>query len=301
MVRQAREAIALTQVNGERSFEVIQDVLSLMSKLDWRLPPPVQGQQVHRLIRERTGCSDPYAAIKAKMNQQALDSYHIWQRQFRRSFEPLQAAARLAIIGNLWDVGAKTQMDQAGVLVAFEQALTAPLCGSIEEFARAVRQAQSILYLADNAGEIVFDRDLLSQLPLGHLTVAVRGKPVLNDATLADAKVAGLFDLCEVISNGSDAPGTLLQDCSLRFRTRFETADLVIAKGQGNYESLAGCKHPNIFFLLKAKCGVLSEALGVPVGSLVIHRQTPPHADAACDGAQSTSLKNPDFTYEYRN
>jgi uncharacterized protein with ATP-grasp and redox domains len=186
----------------------------------------------------------------------------------------MEAAVRLAIVGNLLDVGAKTQLDDNAVLAAFQNALTAPLRGSVEELSEAIRNARSILYLADNAGEIVFDRDLLAQIPLGNLAVAVRGYPVLNDATLADAEQAGVSHLCELISNGSDAPGTILKDCSSTFQDRFESADLVISKGQGNYETLAGTdKH--IFFLLKIKCDVLSKTIGFPLGSLVLHHQRP--------------------------
>ncbi|MGA9452370.1 MAG: ARMT1-like domain-containing protein [Verrucomicrobiia bacterium] len=119
-----------------------------------------------------------------------------------------------------------------------------------------------------------FDRDLLAQLPPGNFTVAVRGAPVLNGATLADAEWAGLAGFCEIITNGSDAPGTLLGDCSPEFRARFAAADVVIAKGQVNYESLAGVNQ-NIFFLLKVKCPVIAERLQCPVGGLVLHHLLP--------------------------
>ncbi|MCW5552038.1 MAG: DUF89 family protein [Verrucomicrobiae bacterium] len=274
MLRQAREAIAYAGLDTEAGFQVLQQVMRLMSELDWTLPPPVLGQQVHRLIRELTGNPDPYAQVKERMNQQAARLYPFWHSILRQAHEPLDAAVRLAIMGNLMDVGAKTQMDDSALRAAFESALSAPLRGSLAELAAAIRRARSILYLADNAGEIVFDRDLLAQLPLGNFTVAVRGSPVLNDATLADAEQAGLPGFCEVISNGSDAPGTLLPDCSPEFRDRFATADLIIAKGQGNYESLAGVDK-EIFFLLKIKCDVLSRDLGWPRGSLVLHHQQP--------------------------
>jgi len=274
MLRQAREAITYSGVETEAGFEVLRRVLRLMSELDWTLPPPVLGQQVHRLIRQLTGNSDPYAAVKERMNQQAAKLYPMWHRLFWEAHPLLEAAVRLAIVGNLLDVGAKTQLDAASVRAAFDDALTAPLRGSVEELSAAIRSARFILYLADNAGEIVFDRDLLAQLPLGNFAVAVRGSPVLNDSTVADAQQAGLPDYCEVISNGSDAPGTVLEDCSPAFREQFAAADLVIAKGQGNYESLAGTdKH--IFFLLKIKCDVLSQDLGWPLGSLVLHHQRP--------------------------
>jgi hypothetical protein len=272
MLRQAREAIAYSGVETEAGFQVLRRVLRLMSELDWNRPPPVLGQQVHRLIRQLTGNPDPYAAFKDRMNQQAARLYPMWHAIFRQAHTPLDAAVRLAIVGNLLDVGAKTQLDAASVRAAFEGALSAPLRGAIDEFAEALRRARSILYLADNAGEIVFDRDLLAQLPLGRFVVAVRGGPVLSDATVADAEQAGLPQYCGIISNGSDAPGTLLDDCSPAFRGQFAAADLIIAKGQGNYESLAGVDK-EIFFLLKIKCEVLSQRLGWPLGSLVLHHQ----------------------------
>jgi hypothetical protein len=283
MLRQAREAIAFSGADTETGFAVLRRVLRLMSELDWTLSPPVLGQQVHRLIRESTGNPDPYASVKERLNQQAAHLYPLWHSIFRRAHSALDTAVRLAIVGNLLDVGAKTQLDATGVRAAFEDALSAPLRGSLDELADAIRAARSILYLADNAGEIWFDRDLLAQLPLGNYTVVVRGSPVLNDATLADAEQAGLPDFCEVITNGSDAPGTLLADCSAQFHERFAAADLIIAKGQGNYESLAGVDK-EIFFLLKIKCDVLSRHLGWPRGSLVLHHQRPASRSTDTEG-----------------
>lgn len=287
MLRQAREAIAYAGLDTEAGFQVLQQVMRLMSELDWAQPPPVLGQQVHRLIRQLTACPDPYAHVKARMNQQAARLYPLWHSILRQAHAPLDAAVRLAIIGNLLDVGAKTQMDDCALRAAFEAGLSAPLRGAIEELAEAIHRARSILYLADNAGEIIFDRDLLAQLPLGNFTVAVRGRPVLNDATLADAEQAGLRHFCEVISNGSDAPGTLLADCSPEFRERFATADLIIAKGQGNYESLAGVPK-EVFFLLKIKCDLLSRDLGWPLGSLVLHHQRPAPQSTGHDALQQS-------------
>ncbi len=272
MLRQAQEAIALAGIGTETGFAVLRRVLRLMSDLDWTLPPPVLGQRVHRLIRDLTQNPDPYAAVKARMNQRAGELHPYWERMFRGYFPPLEAAVRLAIVGNLLDSGARMESATLAMDAAFRDALSAPLRGSVDELASAVRGARSILYLADNAGEIVFDRDLLAKLPLGNIVVAVRGSPVLNDATLVDAEQAGLLEFCDVISNGSDAPGTLLADCSLEFRERFAAADLVIAKGQGNYECLAGTDK-QVFFLLKIKCRVLSQNLGWPIGSLVLHHQ----------------------------
>jgi uncharacterized protein with ATP-grasp and redox domains len=167
------------------------------------------------------------------------------------------------------DLALATELSETRLRAAVTESLNEPLNGDIEEFERAVAQATRILYLTDNAGEIVFDRLLIEQLPRERVTVAVRGAPVINDATLADAEVAGIPNLVPVIDNGSDAPGTLLEDCSQSFRRHFEEADLIISKGQGNFETLRESCRP-IFFLLRAKCDAVAQDLGCPLGQMIL-------------------------------
>jgi len=154
---------------------------------------------------------------------------------------------------------------------SISEALGAPPFPAQNEFRQAVAGARSILYLADNAGEIVFDRLLIEQLSPARVTLAVRRRPVINDATMADARSAGLHEIVEIVANGSDAPGTILEDCSQKFVRRFGAADLILAKGQGNFETLSDDPR-NIFFLFKAKCLVIAAHAGQPVGSYVLAR-----------------------------
>ena len=147
--------------------------------------------------------------------------------------------------------------------------MSGQLLGDIELLSKTVRSVDNILYLGDNCGEIVFDRLLIEQLPLHKVTFAVRGSSVINDATLADAEATGMTDLVKVIDNGSDAPGTIIENCSDAFRQRFDRADLVISKGQGNYEALSDVDK-DIFFLLKAKCPLIAQYIGCDLGSPVI-------------------------------
>jgi len=141
-----------------------------------------------------------------------------------------------------------------------------PLRESIEEFSDSVHCSRQILYLADNAGEIFFDRLLIEQLPHEKVTLAVKGGPIINDATRRDAMAAGLDDLVDLIDTGSDAPGILLYNCFTKFRRHFANADLIISKGQGNYEALH--RSPlNIFFLFKVKCSHVAGQLGCPINS----------------------------------
>jgi uncharacterized protein with ATP-grasp and redox domains len=165
-------------------------------------------------------------------------------------------------------MGPYNHIDNLLVQQALDQALQGMLEWDQERFLELVDQADSILYLTDNAGEIVFDRLLIEQLPLHKITVAVRGFPVLNDATLEDAKEVGLDRLVKVMNNGSDAPGTILNDCSVDFVESFHRADLIIAKGQGNYETLSNHRK-HIIFMLKAKCPVIARDIGCKVGDMV--------------------------------
>jgi hypothetical protein len=141
-----------------------------------------------------------------------------------------------------------------------------------------------VLYLGDNAGETVFDRVLIEALEPPVL-YAVKGGPVLNDATLDDALAAGLETCATIIDNGSRAPGTVLDLCSAEFRGAFDAAPLVIAKGQANYETLSEAG-PRVFCLLQAKCPVIAEDMRVPVGSTIVRRSTGPR-DAASSARAS--------------
>ncbi|HQH71424.1 MAG TPA: ARMT1-like domain-containing protein, partial [bacterium] len=182
--------------------------------------------------------------------------------------DPLITAARLAIAGNVIDMGVNGTVTETDVRRSIQHALEEPFTGDSAGFQQAIVQARDILYLADNAGEIVFDRLLIEQLPPGRVTVAVRGAPILNDATLTDARAVGLHEIAEIIDNGSDAPGTVLEDCSPEFNRRFAAAGLILAKGQGNFETLND-ESRGIFFLFKAKCPVIAAHAGVPVGAQV--------------------------------
>lgn len=274
LLRQVHEAIALATADPWRREAALRQTLRFVDHLEWAESPPILAQRLHAFIRQALEDPDPYAEVKAQLNQRAARLFPIWRRRFHEAFPPLEAAVRLAIVGNLFDVGAKTQLSDTAVLASFEEGLTAPLLGRIEPFSDAIRTARRVLYLADNAGEIVFDRDLLAQLRVGCFAVAVRGGPILNDATLTDAEEAGVAEVGEVIANGSDAPGTVLEDCSPAFRAAFADADLVIGKGQGNFETLAAV-NKSTFHLLKVKCSPVAEALRCPVGSLVPHHRSP--------------------------
>ena len=270
-VRQALGAVRMVTDAPGTQQAVLHGVLRWLSQASLQQSPLVMAQHVHRLIRELLCDGDPYLQVKRWSNELALELYPRVEEMVRDSSEPLEMALRLALAGNAIDFGPYQHIDRKHVDEAISHALESPLNGEVAGLTDAISRAGSILYLTDNAGEIVFDRLLIEQLGPEWVTVGVRGMPILNDATMADAEAAGLIGLVEVIDNGSDAPGTLLDDCSEEFRRRFDQADLIIGKGQGNYESLIDAGR-EVFLVLKAKCPVIAAQLGCPVSSLVVKR-----------------------------
>ncbi|MBN1440254.1 MAG: DUF89 family protein [Anaerolineales bacterium] len=272
LVRQALDAARLTTADAAVHERILREVLRWTSAMDLALPPPLLAQRIHRRLREITGQADPYREAKARQNQTAAGLLPRFREQIAAAADPLGAAVRLAVAANLIDMGAKSGWNEADVPGELKRAARARLAGDLEGLRAAVARARRILYLADNAGEIFFDRLLLEQLPRERVTLAVRGAPVINDATREDARAAGLDTMIEVIDNGSDAPGTLLADCSPEFQRRYAGADLILSKGQGNFESLSG-EPGNIFFLFRVKCPVTAGMTGEPVGTHVLARQ----------------------------
>ncbi len=266
--RQALDAVVEAVVDPARREPLLRRLLREIAESDWSGTPPAIAQRLHRSIRRELGNPDPSRNVKLRMNQMAASLVPLMRQRIESHPHPFEAAVRVAIGGNLLDIGAKTQIAAEDLPAHLETIWTQPLCGNVEALFRAADRARSILYLADNAGEIFFDRLLLERLPTRNIAVAVRGSPVLNDATLEDAEQAGIPEIAPVFGNGSDAPGTILADCSDEFRRRFEQADLVISKGQGNYETLSDSTKP-IFFLFTVKCPLVASLVGKPVGSLV--------------------------------
>ncbi len=270
-VRQAAEAVMLCDETQVPREIILRRILHELADADWSGSPPEVAQLLHRIIREETANADPYRALKDRMNQLALAALPACREIIKKAENPQAAMVRIAVAGNLLDAGAKIQIqpeDLPGMLAGlWEQ----PLAGDPQELFRAAAAAERILYLTDNAGEIVLDRLLIEALPADKLTVAVRGRPVLNDALHEDAILAGIAELVPVIDNGSDAPGTVLADCSAEFRECFRHADLIIAKGQGNYETLSQVAAP-IFFLFTVKCPLVAAHIGSPTGTLIAQR-----------------------------
>jgi uncharacterized protein with ATP-grasp and redox domains len=272
-IRQTVDAAKLISTEPSEHKKIIREIISFIGNMDLDRPPPVLGQAIHRRIREVTCAEDPYREVKEYQNRMALSLFPMLKAEIDASSDPLMTAVRLTIAGNILSMTASGNVTESDVHNSIRQGLTGPSYMEETAFKQAVYEAKNILYMADNAGEIVFDRLLIEQLLPVPVTIAVRGGPVINDATVQDAYAAGLSDFVEIIDNGSDAPGIILEDCSQAFNRRFADADLIISKGQGNFETLNHGRR-NIFFLFKIKCPVIATHVGMPVGTHILRQQS---------------------------
>lgn len=264
--------IALTQCGCDEITQqtVFRDVLSIMQDTDYGKPPAYTTTLIHRAIR-RGIAGDPFAKIKRDYNEIALALYPKLREQVKKSSDPVKTAARLAIAGNIIDFGIFTSVD---IEKSVEQSLREEIAiDDYSSFMQDLSSSREVLYLLDNAGEIVFDRLLIEEIRLKGIQVkaVVKGSAVLNDVTEEDAVQVGLDAVCEVIDNGSDAIGTILPWTSSRFQKEFARAELIISKGQGNFETLFGTAK-RTYFLFQSKCDVVSRELGLPVCSMLFRK-----------------------------
>lgn len=271
LIRQSVEVARLVSDDELLQKQIIENTLRIVAEQDYSKSPPALAQIIHRVIREISGVTDPYKNAKKEFNRLALSMLEEFSEQIDSSPDPLHAAVKLAVAGNVIDSGAKTGLCEADIRSSVEKVFDEKFAGDIADFCKQVSDAKNILYLADNAGEIFFDRLLIEKL--GHLgiTLAVRGYPILNDAVMEDALEAGIDRFAAIITNGADVPGTILEECSHEFLEYYKQADLIISKGQGNYETLCDEKK-NIYFLFKVKCQLVADHVGLPVGSHAVIR-----------------------------
>lgn len=269
-LRQTIIALRYGTRDPELQEKVLKAVLEDIEKTDTLQPPAYATTFIHRTIR-RLLDGDPFEAIKSEYNQIALRLYPSLKKMVQESGDPLRTASMLAIAGNVIDFGIFTSVDIEGTIA---RALRGPLSvDDYQAFKASISETGQILYLLDNAGEIVFDRILIETITsLGKdVTAVVKGSAVINDCTRADAAESGLTEVCEAIDNGSDAVGTILEWTSHDFRESYARFPFVISKGQGNFETLND-PEKKIFYLFQSKCEVVSKELGLSLGSMILKK-----------------------------
>jgi uncharacterized protein with ATP-grasp and redox domains len=263
--------MARTFSNDERFHEEIaRETLETISKTDLSRTPPEMGAHIEKRIFQMLSLEDPYAPIRKKYNTLVLSMLPRFSEQVSTSDNPFDTAMRLAIGGNIIDFGNQYTMHEGLMYETLERALLDPIFGeSPNVLQEAVARASSILYIGDNCGEIVLDRLFIETLGPEKVTFAVRGSPILNDVIRGDAEETGMAQLVPIVDTGQKLPGVLPESASPEFREVWQRVDLVIAKGQGNYETLSDTGKP-VAFLLKAKCDVIAQHLEVSQGAMVM-------------------------------
>ncbi len=271
---QSLEASRMTTTDEKIHREVLFEVMSFLQTISFEdTTPPEISREVHHIIRRITKSKDPYAGVKTQANETAEKLYPSLRKLVDESSDPLYMAVKLAIVGNVIDFGT---MNRFNVEDMIKTSLSRELNKEdYSVFVSKLNEAKSILYVADNCGEIFFDKLLLEEfIKLGKkITYVVRANPIINDVTMVDAEYAGIHKLAEVIAgdagNDRSAPGMPLHYVSKVFLDKIYSYDMVIAKGQGNYESLSEVDR-EIFFLLVVKCPLVARDIGVEVGKLVL-------------------------------
>ena len=269
-LRQSVIALRLGTRDTALQEKVLKAVLHEVEQSDTSRPPAYTTTFIHRKIRQLLQ-RDPFQEIKSEYNQIALALYPFLKKMVQESSDPLWTASRLAVAGNVIDFGIFTSVDIEGTV---KRSLHSPFAvDDYHAFKDTLSDTKEVLYLLDNAGEIVFDRILIETM-VAHgkrVLAVVKGSPVLNDCTKADAIEAGLAEVCEVIDNGSDAVGTILEWTSVDFQRKYAQMRFILSKGQGNFETVLDPKK-TIVYLFQSKCEVVSRELGLSLGSMILKR-----------------------------
>ncbi len=271
LVRHALDAARQITAEPARQREVMNRVLRLLPEMAPDSTPVRLAAEVHRLIRETLGVEDPNRALKEKYNKVALSLLPKLRGEIERAEDRLDCAVRIAIAGHIIDFGALGE--NFDLEATLRTSLTAPLgVDDLPRLRRDLERAKRLVYVGDNAGEIAFDRLLVEELKRsfeGEIAFVVRGRPILNDATKEDADIVGLTGLVPLVPSDGDGPGCELEYAGQKVKALFDAADLVISKGQGNYEALSEEPYP-IYFLLWVKCRVIARDMGCEEGAGVV-------------------------------
>ncbi|MBN1251631.1 MAG: DUF89 family protein [Bacteroidales bacterium] len=265
-MNQAIRAGRMATNDDKKIKQLLDQVGDMIKHIPMENTPAESGAMIYQKIKEITGVEDPYKTIKQNSINEAKALYPELKEIINKSKDKLLTAIRIAIAGNIIDFGINKKfnlVDDVKKILIQDFAIF-----DYEKFKSELEKSENILYLADNAGESVFDKLLIEELNK-KVIYAVREIPVINDVTIQDAIDSGIADVAEIISSGVKAPGTILNQCNNNFLDLFDTADMIISKGQGNYEGLSDINR-SVFFLLKAKCSVIAKDIGVKEDDIVI-------------------------------
>ena len=268
VMKQALRAARIATDDPAVQRRILDETARRIPTLDIEDSPAVVSLCVYELAAEISGNADPYRNQRQIQNAEALRMEPELRALLAESPDPLVTALHLAAAGNVIDLGTQ-HSDHINLAAAIEQAMQEQFAvDHTAAFRESLRRSRTVLLFLDNAGEIVFDKLLIEQLQRhAVVTAVVKGGPIINDAIREDAEQVGITELCEVIDNGGAFVGSPLSRLSSAFRARMDRADMIVGKGQGNYETLDA--YPgDVFLILRAKCEVVARHMGVQLGQI---------------------------------
>lgn len=279
--KQAIEAARFAGASKRTQKKILDELSKVIPKISLDASPPEMGRTIYGLVEKLTNKNDPFKRVKKKSNRTALRLYGKLKKRMQHCRDRLLAAVELAIAGNIIDYGIQNTINVdkeiKKILSQEHRAIKGESSSSrlfnYPKFKSKLRKAKTILYIGDNAGEIVFDKILIEEIKRLYknkrIIYAVKGRPIINDALIEDAYQCEIDKMVEVVSTGLGIPGTKLSLCSKKFRKIFKKADMIISKGQGNFESLSEQKKP-VCFLFVAKCPVVAKDVKCKIGDVIL-------------------------------
>ena len=276
-LKQTLEAARMVTDDEHVQESVLKEVMDHFQTISFDKSPPEISRLVHEIIRRRTQSEDPYKTVKNQSNEQAKQLYPHLKSIVDAADDQLLMAIKLAIVGNVVDFGTSNRFNLEEMIDTAVKKEFATKAYS--RFTQVLDQAHTILYIADNTGEIFFDKLLIEELVKREKTITyvVKSHPIINDAMVEDACYAGIDNLATVIEGDAgqelSGPGMIPPYVSKEFMQLFHTADMIISKGQGNYESLSDSDR-EIFFLLMIKCPLIARDTGFAFASMVLKDYT---------------------------
>ncbi len=277
IINQSIKTCRIANADEALLLNIVKKVMIELQDANLDTTPPELSRNAWNIMNKELGNKDPYRDIKDYYNKEIMQVEPKLQQIVEQANDPFYTALKLVITGNIIDFGAKNHVDKDLVLKMISEVKNAPLIiDHSQVMFDAISRSQRLLYIGDNAGEIVFDKVFIKFLKTHftnlHVTFAVRGAPIINDVTREDAIITGIDKWAEIIDSNDNTPGTVLEKASKEFVAHFNRADVIIAKGQGNFESLSNIKKTNLFHLFMAKCKMVAEEMGVEQLSLVCKR-----------------------------
>ncbi len=248
-------------IGYEDDEKILMEIMKELINIDYSLTPAHLGTIISRKIKKLTGIEDPYMDEKRKQNDIGKSIYNVLKMIVRESKNPLIEAIKISCIGNSIDLGATgfVKLDFERIKDELNFELNEK---RLNEFLSRLKRAKTVLFVSDNAGEIIFDKVFLEEIKDKKIYVNVKSKPIINDITIKEINETGISEFAEIIETGTDSLGIMFDEVSKDFKRLFHKADIVVAKGHANFETLIDAER-EVFFILRAKCDYVAEILGI--------------------------------------